>query len=319
MAKIGDKNMLEKFTLPKLNDSMILELQYCKSRYDFVDKIADKRVSKIKTKKESLAICFEILSGIFNFPYDTKLVFNKESFDKDLYLDSIDNLRFEEAFYNLYKACFIKYIRTLHTTNLDKIDDKIYTIVKLALLNNNEEVINKVVELCYKEHTENILNIDMKSSKISVKDVAFLNEENNKRNKNLKLEVMEYSLLSDLSRHGMSNLFSCFSSDIFNSLTIKEKIHICNLVFNYFSIDGKFDLYHDLKKLIKKDSNNKECLEIVINKLMRKGNTIIIRRKNMDMINDVLSWISVVDNNETNKKEVNRLNELNKLIDNLKR
>ena len=311
--------MLEQFTLPKLNDSSILELQYCKSRYDYADIVNDKRVSKAKTKKEAIAASFEILSSLFNFDYDEKVVFNKDSFNKEIYLDNIQDSTFEEVFYKLYYSCFIKYIKNLHNTNLNKIEDRMYKIVKLALLNKNEEIIDRIIKNCYREHMKDILSVNFTHSKICVKDIASLIEENNKRNINLKNEVMQYSLLNDLSRYGMINLFSCFSNDIFKKLTIDEKVHIANLVFNYFSIDGKLDLYNDLRKKINKDTNSKECLKIVINKLMRKGNTMIIRKKNMDMINDVLSWLSIIYNNETDKNNVNSLDDLNELINNIKR
>ena len=305
--------------LPKLNDSSILEIQYCRSRYDYIDKLTDKRVSKIKTKKEAISASFEILSGIFNFPYDHKVTFNKNTLNKDIYLDNIEDLTFDEAFYKLYSLSFIRYLENLHLTNLNKIDNKIYTIVKLAILNNNKDVINKIISACYLEHSENILNSNINLKKITKNDIDNLVSENKKRIDLLKNEVLSYSLLDDLSRTQLENTFKCFSNNVFTTLSIKEKIYLTNLIYNYFSINGKKDLYTDYKKNISDKTNNKDCMELIIKNLMIKGNTMIIRRKNMDMINDILSWLPVIYNNEINKNEINKLNDLSSLIDELKR
>jgi hypothetical protein len=59
---------------------------------------------------------------------------------------------------------------------------------------------------------------------------------------------------------------------------------------------------------------NKDALTCVINKLILPGRTMLIKRKNIDVINDLLSGIPIIYKNEIEKKYIKTLDDLKDLV-----
>lgn len=304
---------LERLSLAKFRNNEIEDLNYFKIYYDSLDAIKDKRINKIKKKKEVLVSTFEILSSIFDLKYDLKLKFDSLNDNEDtIYLDNIDKLNYNDAFYMLFSKCFRNYLENMYSLTISSIDEAIYKVVSLALLNDGNKVIDDLTTMIYDELiNENFeLSFKRKRNDISYSDLLELDKKNNVRNQFLKDKILSYEISDDLSFKQLETIYACFSCNVFNSLDKKAKIHLMNLLYNYHTYD---ELY-DFRKLYNDNLTNKDALSLVLNKLMNPGKTMIIIRKNMDMVNDVLSGKKIIYKNEIEKKNLNSLEDLKELI-----
>ena len=98
-------------------------------------------MDKEQAKKKILIVAFENLSGLFDLSYEQKLKFGNDCNDDCIYLQDINGVDFNNIFYLMYSKCFIKYLEKLHAFKNNRIDSDIYTICKLAYLNDDKEVI----------------------------------------------------------------------------------------------------------------------------------------------------------------------------------
>lgn len=304
--------MLEKLALPQLNDKANMEIYSCKNSYEAIEKLNDARVNKDKQKKKILMLSFETLVGLFDLNYDLKLSFNKEE-SNSIYLKDITNLSYDEAFYQIYRSCFMLYLQKAHTFKHNHFDKKMYKIAKLALLNNDEEIINKLIDNSY---LDLIANSPLESSKykeeITKDDLTRLNNKEIKRIKTLKNQVFNYNLNGELSLVAIKKVYNCFSSNVFTSLDKEEKIYISNLLLNYYSLE-QYDIRDKYRNLIDDNTTNKECLNLIINELFIPGRTMLIMKKNKDLLNDILSGLPYIYENEIDKMVLHDLDDLHNI------
>lgn len=308
-------DILSQLALPTLGYKTIDELSYHMHTYEELSKSNDMRINKETRKKLVLLNTFDLLSGIFDLDFDQRLVFYKSD-SYAICLDNIDDKTYSELFHELFNKCFIKYIEKIHTLKDNRISEETYTIIKLALLNHDNRVINCFADRAYSELLENMpwLKLRTLDYNVSMEDVAKLVEQNKIRNRNIKESVKKYKAYQDLSSGSIREVFKCFSIDIFQYLDKEEKAHIMNILYNYFSLEDKMDKYPKYKKMINNSSTNKECLECLIEDLKLPGRTMIIMKKNKDIIKDVLSWTSIVYANETKKENIHSLDGLTELL-----
>lgn len=306
-------NTLEKLALPYFNEKIINEINYCRSSYQAIDSLNDSKNNKDNRKKKILSFAFESISGLFNLSYDEKLAFNKDEVDS-IYVENILDMSFEEAFFKMYEKSFYKYLSNIHNLVNNRIDDEMYSIAKLAYLNNDDIVIKKLVKSTYLDlFTENSpLSVGVIREKITEDDKKRLIESNKKRILKLKETISKYKNASNLSLSAIRNVYMCFSKDVFYGMRKEEKIHLCNLLYNYHSSQC-LNISKKYSKLIDINTTNKDCMAFIINDLLLPGRTMIIMKKNKDLINNFMSGINYVYLNETDKNNLNYLDNLSKL------
>ena len=71
--------------------------------------------------------------------------------------------------------------------------------------------------------------------------------------------------------------------------------------------------------MIDDNSSSKECLEIVIKELLQPGETMIVKRRNMDMVKNIASGFKYIYENESKKENLYKLDDLTKLANFSKR
>lgn len=312
---------LEKFALPSINKKIAEEINCCRTCYNEINKVEDTLYNKTKKKKDYINVAFEILAGLFDLDYNVKLKYVKDNFDNDsIYIDNIND-DFDEMFYKLYLECFKKYLDKIYSFNHIRLENNVFMISRLACLNDDKEVIKKFANNVYLDLLNNDvdLNSDLKIEKITNEDIKRLAEKENKRIINIRKNINSLGVYDRLSHLGIRELFACFSDHIFNKLSDKEKVHVCVLLHNYFTINNKSDNTKRYAKNINKDSSNEDCIRMVINDLLITGRTMIVKKKNIDLINDVLSGVNTIYKNEINIENIGKLDGLNNIIEDIKR
>lgn len=304
--------MLNKFGIGSFTNNMIEELNNCRVLYNNIDNIDTDKVSSTKTKKKILGAAFECLCGIFHFDYDEKLRFNSESRDpKYIFLYGFENLSFDDAFYALYFECFYKYLDRLHMSENPNIDNKIYTISRLACIGFDYNILHKLSAATFKALLNSKLDIEFNKE---VERITSQELENLATNCGLRQEALMLSVLNyhsgEIDNNNIRNVYKCFSSDVFSKFTAKEKLHVMDLLYCYFNndVNKKFKRKH--KNNVNENTSNKEALELVIKELLKPGNTMIIKRKNMDMVKDILSGLPYIYANESQKENLYKLDDL---------
>ena len=315
-------NIVSLLGLPSFNDRVIEELHYYLESYNEILSTSDKRVNQDARKKMILTNTFDVLSGLFDFDYNEKLKFNAVLDNtNDIYIDSLHGKNYEQLFFEIFSQCCKKYLKNIYLNSTNRVNDEMFTIVRLSYLNKEELMINYLVLEAYYNLLEDCpwlidTQISMETNKTSL---SKLRKKNSMRNQQLIEEVMSYKPYEDISHFQMRNVFKCYSTDVFIHLRKKEKLHLLNLSHNYFLVGDKKDISNKYNSMIDDKTSNKECLQCVIESLLEKGNTLSIIKRNRDKIKDILSWTQVVDSNETNKANLNSLSDLNKLMISYKR
>lgn len=297
-------SMLKRLGLPSLSKNISNELE----NYMYLYKGSYSSIKNDAKQKVVLNHTFDILSGLFDLDFDEKLKFVPTN--NAICITNIDGKEYNELFFELFSKCFMKYIEKLHTIKKSKIDSEIYTICKLASLNDRYDILNGIMISAYKDLLKNDSWLEYNKVEEVVFDkniMQILTQLNIQRNQRIKEMVMSYSPLMELSPVAISNVFKCFSSDIFNTLHKKEKMQLFAITYNYFATDEKKDMKKLKKGSITELTTNVECLSILISELLVEGKTMLIMRRNQDMINNVLSWISVIADNEIKQENIETL------------
>jgi len=310
---------LEKLALPKLDNKIIEEINCCKTCYEEINKSSESLFNKNQKKKEIINIAFEVFSGIFNLDYDTKIKYSKDNIDTDtIYVKSLKD-DFDIVFYNLYLECFKRYLNNVYLFNEIRLDDKMYTFARMACLNKDEEMIEVLANNAYIELISSNLDVNQNLVFIDIKEEDFfkLMKEEEKRIFKLKEKVFSLNVNDQLSNFGIREVVACFSNHVFYNLDSKEKAFLCTILYNYYS-DKKEDNVKKYISRIRDTYSNEVCLSMVIEDLMIPGRTMIIKKKNIDMINNVLSILPTIYSNETSKYNVGKLNSLKGIINKIK-
>lgn len=304
-------NLLEKLALPESNQKMIQEINYCKLSYDAINKLDDSKHNKEQQKKKILLVAFESLSGLFDLNYDQKLDFNKLNEDT-IYIKDITDKNFDEAFYLMYEKSFYKYLEKMYMFTNNRIDDRLYTIARLAYLNKDEIVLKKLTDTTFNEFFKTKVG-ENGDATISLKDMQRLVDKNIERLKDLKNKVVKYRAGNVLSLRGIKSLYACFSSDVFSNMNKEEKLYISNLLFHCFG-NQNTDIIKKYNRTINENTSNKECLSIIINELIAPGRTMLVLKNNKDTINNLLSGLPYIYENETKKEKLHSLDDLYKIV-----
>lgn len=317
-------NILEKLALPTLDDKLVEEINRCKVCFENIDMLDEEKFSKIQKKKELLQTTFEILGSIFNLGYDDKLRFNSSkthAYDKGVYIDNINTNNYDSIFYEMFFQCFSIYLDNSYALKNNRIDDQMYSMIRLASLNNDDIVIKKLANKVYSEIIDSRCDIDylVVAQEIDPSDIIRIANNNALRIANIKHNIKEYSLDGELSAKEIRDLYSCFSNNIFNGLSVEEKVLITSLLHGYFSSDLTNDKIKKYKRVINDKTTNKECIRMVINELIVPGRTMIIKKKNLDLVNNILSGLPTIYKNELRKQDVSKLDDLYKIVNNIRK
>lgn len=311
--------MLKKLGIRSFTANMIDEINKYRNTYD--KDIPTLGIVEAKTfKKLILSEIFECFSSVFNFDYNVKLKFTDNDDNFNVYLSDYEDLSFDQVFYKLYYNCFCMYLKNIHTYENEELNNKLYSIIRMAIISKNEKIIEKVAKAMYSSLLEKNINVkysetDFKISKEELKELI-----TNTRNEidELTESVLKLSI-NQVSNVNIRNIYRCFSCEIFDNLDSKEKLKISRLLYSYFKgNDGKYFSSKN-KKNIQDTTSNKECLKIVIQELMQNGKSMSIRKKNIDTIIDVLSGLPYIYEMETDITKLNYLDDLKNLIDEQKK
>ena len=213
-------NTLEKLALPYFNNKILGEINYCKSSYEVIDGLKDNKANKDNRKKKILSVAFESISGLFNLSYDEKLVFSKDELDS-IYIENILDMSFNDAFFKIYEKSFYKYLSNIHTLLNNRVDSEMYTLAKLAYLNDDQIVISKLAQNSYMDLFEKIPDLISTKSKreITKEDKKRLIVSNKERISKLKETIKTYKYSNGLSLKGIRDVYMCFSKDVFDEMT----------------------------------------------------------------------------------------------------
>ena len=84
------------------------------------------------------------------------------------------------------------------------------------------------------------------------------------------------------------------SSKIFNNISVKEKIHLMNLVYNYFTYN-KDDRFNKYKKVVNSKFTNIDALNYVLYDLsIKDGNNYLNKFRNEKLFEDVKSGFKYI-------------------------
>lgn len=307
-------NVLEKLNLPRINNIIVEDFNDAKKLYN----IATKNL-KIKKQKEILCFIFDTFVSYFNLGYDIKLKFDDEDefYDENIHLEDITQYDFDTAFYLIYSQCLKKYLIDLYKIENKNIDPKLYTIVRLAILNNDEEVIMTIINNSYCKMIDerfDIVNPNIEKN-ISENKIAELITKNKIRNNKLKIAILSSSLEQNIE---IANLYKCMSSEIFNELNKEEKAYLMTLIYSCFHILENNNINKKFNRLINKNTSNQEALEILINNLIIEGRTMYVKKRNLNIVEDILSWLPYSYMNEIELEKINSLKELENIKNQIK-
>lgn len=240
---------------------------------------------------------------------DIKLKYTDDEYFNDDNCVYINNLN---ESYDAIVFKMIKDIIKIHLINLDGIykyiDSEMFKIVKLAILNNDDKMIDSLSEgVIYELFKKSNYNFNVKPFKISKAEFMELLLANGERNKNLLKICLEYDINSELSNYQIRNVFSCFSSDVFSKTNNSQKAYLMNLVYNYFS-NASYDKQKEYKKVMTNKSSNVEALTYVINDLcLKDDNNYLNEIRNKKLFEDFKTGFHYIILNETKIENIDAL------------
>ncbi len=298
------RDILNQIALSPFSEKQIEELQLTGTIYTKLNNMGNK-----KRNKSIIGDVFDLIIEHF-YIGDLKLKFGENlGFNDDaVYIENL-NGSYEETFIDILKKVIIAYFKRIDDVYMS-IEESVYKLIKLSILNNDEEMLDKLVNnVAYELIDDMGLNIEVNHSRILKKDIANLIVINNQRNKKL-IETCCYYLDEDLTSYQIRNVFSCFSSDVFNKANVKQKAYLMNLVYNYFNFSSE-NRVNKYKKVITNEFDNVDALEYIVNDLSLKDNTNNINAiRNLKLLEDFKSGFKYIIKNETNKAAVSRLDEV---------
>jgi hypothetical protein len=299
------RDILNQIALSPFSEKQIEELQLTGTIYTKLNNMGNK-----KRNKSIIGDVFDLIIEHF-YIGDLKLKFGENlGFNDDaVYIENL-NGSYEETFIDILKKVIIAYFKRIDDVYMS-IEESVYKLIKLSILNNDEEMIDKLVNnVAYELIDDMGLNIEVNHSRILKKDIANLIVVNNQRNKKLIETCCYYYLDEDLTSYQIRNVFSCFSSDVFNKANVKQKAYLMNLVYNYFNFSSE-NRVNKYKKVITNEFDNVDALEYIVNDLSLKDNTNNINAiRNLKLLEDFKSGFKYIVKNETNKAAVSRLDEV---------
>ena len=298
-------NILGQLSLSSFSEKQIEELQLTGTIYTKLNNMGNK-----KRNKSIIGDVFDLIIEHF-YIGDLKLKFGENlGFNDDaVYIENL-NGSYEETFIDILKKVIMAYFKRIDDVYMS-IEESVYKLIKLSILNNDEEMLDKLVNnVAYELIDDMGLNIEVNHSRILKKDIANLIVINNQRNKKLIETCCYYYLDEDLTSYQIRNVFSCFSSDVFNKANVKQKAYLMNLVYNYFNFSSE-NRVNKYKKVITNEFDNVDALEYIVNDLSLKDNTNNINAiRNLKLLEDFKSGFKYIVKNETNKAAVSRLDEV---------
>ena len=307
------KDILDKLALSSLNERQTTEINLTNEIFVKLNNIEHNK----GRNKTMISDIFDLLIEHF-YMGDLKLKFGENlGFDDEAIY--VDNYKDD---YSEILTLMLKDIVNAYFNRIDevykKIDEEMYKLIKLAILNNDKELLDKVSNMVTRELLKDVnFECDIAKSKIYKKDIARLLTVNASRNKKLLEGVEKYSLSVDLVSVQIRNVFSCFSSDIFNKANIKQKAYLMNLVYNYFSFTNE-NRISKYKKIITSDFNNVDALNYVLNELSYKDNDNGLNAiRNKKLLEDFKTGFKYIIKNETSKANIEALKKVS--IKNIKK
>ena len=271
---------LEKLALPKFDNNIVEEINCCKTLYEQISKSNETVFNKNQKKKEIINVVFEIFIGMFNLDYDTKIKYSNDGLDRDAIY--VKNLKgdFDTIFYNLYSECFKRYINRIYSFKDIRLDNKMYTLSRLACLNKDNEMIERLANNAYVELVNSNVDLTYKGNIIDISEEEFFNLIKLEKNRitNLKNNVMSLNVDDYLSNFGIREVVACFSNHVFSTLDGHQKAHLSTILYNYYS-DKKDDNSKRYDARINDSTTNEACLTMIIEDLMIPGRTMIIKKK----------------------------------------
>ena len=299
------RDILNQIALSPFSEKQIEELQLTGTIYTKLNNMGNK-----KRNKSIIGDVFDLIIEHF-YIGDLKLKFGENlGFNDDaVYIENL-NGSYEETFIDILKKVIIAYFKRIDDVYMS-IEERVYKLIKLSILNNDKEMLDKLVNnVAYELIDDMGLNIEVNHSRILKKDIANLIVINNQRNKKLIETCCNYYLDEDLTSYQIRNVFSCFSSDVFNKANVKQKAYLMNLVYNYFNFSSE-NRVNKYKKVITNEFDNVDALEYIVNDLSLKDNTNNINAiRNLKLLEDFKSGFKYIVKNETNKAAVSRLDEV---------
>jgi len=300
--------MLDKFNISIFTDKELQQLTASKIFFETLEINNDKRINKTSKKKTIIDDVLCLFAEHLTLG-DVKIKFSsEEDSDEFICINNIDD-SYLSIVETLLRKCIKRYFMDIDSK--ESIDDDSYRLVKLSLLNNDEELIKRLTDQIINElfvNTEYEYNFTL--DKISKTRIIKLADDNSSRNKKLLEMCKNYQTDDDLFPGQIRTVFACLSSDVFNRATIKEKIHLMNLVYNYFSYH-KDDKYSRYKKVVNNEFNNIDALNYVLYDLsIKDGNNYLNKFRNEKLLEDVKSGFKYIIRNETIKSNVRLLDDV---------
>lgn len=298
-------NILEKLSLSSLNKKQIDELKLTGKIYTDMNNIGNKGKNKV-----IISDIFDLIIEHF-YMGDLKLKFGENlGFDDEaIYVNHL-NEDYSDVVVGLLKDVIKSYFNRLDDV-YDKIDQDMFKLVKLAILNNEDIVLDKLANLTTIELlNKSGINCSIDKTKVYKKEVNKLISDNASRNKRLLEHCVNYKLSNDLSTTQIRKVFTCFSSDVFNKANSRQKAQLMNLVYNYFSFTNENRIAR-YKKIITNNFNNIDALNFVVNELAYKDNSNTLNNiRNKKLLEDFKTGFKYIIKNETNKDNIKLLKEV---------
>ena len=299
-------SVLDKFGISDFSDKELQELTASKIFFETLEISDDKRINKVSRKKAIIDDLFCLFSEHFKLN-DIKITFStcEEENESFICIDNL-NVTYLSLVENLLRKCIEKYFTCID--EMENISDNQYRLIKLSVINNDQELIkimtNEIINKLF-VNTEYEYNFPV--SKLSKSRITQLINDNTTRNKKILEICNKYSVCQDLLPGQIRAVFTCLSSEIFNNISVKEKIHLMNLVYNYFTYN-KDDRFNKYKKVVNSKFTNIDALNYVLYDLsIKDGNNYLNKFRNEKLFEDVKSGFKYIIKNETIKDNVKKL------------
>ena len=172
------RDILNQIALSPFSEKQIEELQLTGTIYTKLNNMGNK-----KRNKSIIGDVFDVIIEHF-YIGDLKLKFGENlGFNDDaVYIENL-NGSYEETFIDILKKVIIAYFKRIDDVYMS-IEESVYKLIKLSILNNDEEMLDKLVNnVAYELIDDMGLNIEVNHSRILKKDIANLIVINNQRNK----------------------------------------------------------------------------------------------------------------------------------------
>ena len=186
--------ILEKLSLSSLNKKQIDELKLTGKIYADMNNIGNKGKNKV-----IISDIFDLIIEHF-YMGDLKLKFGENlGFDDEaIYVNHL-NEDYSDVVVGLLKDVIKSYFNRLDDV-YEKIDQDMFKLVKLAILNNEDIVLDKLANLTTIELlNKSGINCSIDKTKVYKKEVNKLISDNASRNKRLLEHCANYKLSNDLS------------------------------------------------------------------------------------------------------------------------